>query len=61
MRPHAGGGIELKHAPPMRVNDLPVVAQAVPPANYIVAHFLRLREGYFAGSDHGGTMPFTRA
>ena len=28
MRPRAGGG-KLKHAPPMRVDDLPVVAQAV--------------------------------
>ena len=29
MRPRAGGG-KLKHAPPMRVNDLPVAAQAFP-------------------------------
>jgi hypothetical protein len=25
--------VTAKHAPPMRANDLPVVAQAVPPAN----------------------------
>jgi hypothetical protein len=30
MRPQAGVG-KLKHAPPMRANDLPVVAQAVSP------------------------------
>ena len=42
MRPQAGGG-KLKHAPPMRVNDLPVVAQAVPPANYIFSQLVRER------------------
>jgi hypothetical protein len=33
VRPQAGVG-KLKHAPPMQANDLPVVAPAVPPANY---------------------------
>ena len=42
MRPQAGGG-KLKHPPPMHVNDLPVVAQAVPPANYIYSRLLRER------------------
>ena len=42
MRPQAGGG-KLKHAPPMRVNDLPVVAQAVPPASYIFSQLLSRR------------------
>jgi hypothetical protein len=32
MRPQAGVG-KLKHAPPMQTTDLPVVAQAVSPAN----------------------------
>src|ERR1035441_160648 len=39
MRPQAGVG-KLKHAPPMQANDLPLVAQAVPPANYIFSHLL---------------------
>jgi cell division protein FtsI/penicillin-binding protein 2/cell division protein FtsW (lipid II flippase) len=34
MRPQAGVG-RLKPAPPLRANDLPLVAQAVSPANYI--------------------------
>jgi hypothetical protein len=41
-RPQAGVG-KLKHAPPMQASDLPLVAQAVPPANYIVSHLLRER------------------
>src|ERR1035441_3879663 len=39
MRPQAGVG-KLKHAPPMQASDLPLVAQAVPPANYIFSHLL---------------------
>jgi hypothetical protein len=39
MRPQAGGG-ELKHAPPIRLNDLPVVARAAPPANFIFPQLL---------------------
>ena len=42
MRPQAGVG-KLKHAPPMQASDLPLVAQAVPPANYIFSHLLRER------------------
>jgi hypothetical protein len=34
MRPQAGVG-KLKHAPPLQTNDLPLVAQAVSPANFI--------------------------
>ena len=34
MRPQAGVG-RLKPAPPLRANDLPLVAQAVSPANRI--------------------------
>src|ERR1035438_8226519 len=30
-------------APPMQANDLPLVAQAVPPASYIFSHLLRKR------------------
>jgi hypothetical protein len=37
MRPQAGVG-RLKPAPPMQAYDLPLVAQAVPPANYIFSH-----------------------
>ena len=40
MRPLAGAG-KLKHAPPLQANDSPVVAQAVPPANYILSVPLR--------------------
>ena len=36
MRPQAGVG-KLKHAPPLQANDLPLVAQAVPPAAQIGA------------------------
>src|ERR1017187_10628416 len=42
MRPQAGVG-KLKHAPPMQANDLPLVAQAVAPANHIFSHHLRER------------------
>jgi hypothetical protein len=42
MRPQAGVG-KLKHAPPMQASDLPLVAQAVPPANYIFSHLFRKR------------------
>ena len=41
MRPPAGVG-KLKHAPPMQANNLLLVAQAVPPANYISSHLLTL-------------------
>jgi hypothetical protein len=41
LRPQAGVG-KLKHAPPMQANELPVVAQAVPPANYIFSQLLTL-------------------
>src|ERR1035437_1331812 len=41
MRPQAGVG-KLKHAPPMRANDLPLVAQAVPPANRIISWRLKI-------------------
>jgi hypothetical protein len=46
MRPQAGvprGDPRLKPAPPMQANDLPVVAQAVSPANYILLQLLRER------------------
>ena len=42
MRPQAGVG-KLKHAPPMRVDDLPVVGQALSPANRIVSQLLTER------------------
>jgi hypothetical protein len=42
MRPQAGVG-KLKHAPPMRVDDLPMVAQAVSPANCTFSQLLRKR------------------
>src|SRR5450759_3829664 len=42
MRPQAGVG-RLKPAPPMQANDLPLVAQALPPTNYIFSHLLRER------------------
>ena len=42
MRPPAGGG-KLKHAPPMQANNLLLVAQAVPPANYIFLHLFSER------------------
>ena len=41
-RPPAGVG-KLKHAPPMQATDLPVVAQAVSPANRICSQTLRER------------------
>ena len=54
MRPQAGGG-KLKHAPPMRVNDLPVVAQAVPPASYIFSQLLSRRAQASAGKSARAT------
>jgi hypothetical protein len=39
MRPQAGVG-KLKHAPPMQANDLPLVAQAIAPANRIFSQHL---------------------
>src|ERR1035441_8046076 len=39
MRPPAGVG-KLKHAPPMQANDLPLVAQAISPANRIFSQHL---------------------
>jgi hypothetical protein len=44
MRPPAGVG-KLKHAPPMQANDMPLVAQAVSPANRVISQLLR--EGLF--------------
>ena len=43
----ASGRGKLKHAPPMQANDLPVVAQAVSPANRICSQLLT--EGAVAG------------
>src|SRR5450759_1629473 len=40
MRPQAGVD-RLKPVPPMQANDLPLVAQAVSPANYILSQLLR--------------------
>ena len=42
MGTQAGVG-KLKHAPPMQANDLTLVAQAVPPASYILSQILRER------------------
>jgi hypothetical protein len=42
MRPQAGVG-KLKHAPPMQANDLPLVAQAISPANRILSQHLSKR------------------
>jgi hypothetical protein len=42
MRPQAGVG-KLKHAPPMRANDLPLVAQALSPANRMVSQLMKER------------------
>ena len=48
LRPQAGVG-KLKHAPPMRVNDLPVVARAVPPAVAALIGAPTVREGLASG------------
>jgi hypothetical protein len=42
MRPQAGVG-KLKPVPPMHANDLPVVGQALSPANCIISHLLSER------------------
>src|ERR1035441_628761 len=39
----ASGRWKLKHAPPMQANDLPLVAQALPPANCISSQLFRER------------------
>ena len=49
IRPQAGVG-KLKHAPPLQANDLPLVAQAVSPANDIFSRFLR--EGLPSTAQH---------
>ena len=43
MRPQAGVD-RLKPVPPMRANDLPMVGQALSPANRIISQLLR--EGF---------------
>src|ERR1022692_5106048 len=58
MRPQAGVG-KLKHAPPMRANDLPLVAQAVSPANHICSHLLTL--GAFMSTESRGYSATRRA
>jgi hypothetical protein len=57
MRPQAGVG-KLKHAPPMQANDLPLVAQAVSPANHIFSHHLTVaaRTGVAAESIGAATV-----
>ena len=42
IRPQAGVG-KLKHAPPLHANDLPLVGQALSPANQFLHSFLPLR------------------
>src|ERR1035438_4101883 len=55
MRPQAGVD-RLKPVPPMHANYLPLVAQAVSPANRTISHLLSLKRGGFRLirlSDHG--------
>jgi hypothetical protein len=51
MRPQAGVG-KLKHAPPMHATDLPVVAQAVSPANRILNPERLTPRGHFRERTH---------
>ena len=47
-------------APPMQANDLPLVAQAVPPASYIFSHLLSITTLSAMGFANGPPQPRNR-